>query len=251
MTDYPNAIWMPNTNFFQSTGKKRMIVIHGTAGGNNAQGVAEYFKDTEGTINPVSSHYIVDQAGTIVQTVLESNGAWGNGVVNNPQFEGENPNDYTISIEHVKSTTDNSALLTDAQKAASFALIKDICKRNTITYDNIIPHALIDPVNRSRCPGPYPWDELKIYLEGIIMDAHVEQAARDEWNAITTVPTGSGIWDQWFADYQKGIFHGPAMSHEKSTVDWQGNPIIKQYFLYHHVEWNNGLVGWYGPEGKI
>lgn len=171
MTDYPLAIWMPNTNFFANTGKKSFIILHGTAGGSSAQEVAKYFQGTEGTANPVSSHYIVGQDGTVVQTVAEKDGAYGNGVVNSPNWAG-NPNDYTISIEHVKSTSDNSEPLTPAQQSASFSLIKDICQRNGIGMHDaddttgITGHFAIDPINRARCPGNFPWDELWTYLGG-------------------------------------------------------------------------------------
>src|SRR5207245_10980199 len=151
-----------NNNSIANTGKKSFNILHGTAGGNSAQGIANYFKGTEGSNEPVSSHYIIGKDGTVVQTVLERHGAWANGVVNNPNWSG-NPNEYTISIEHVKSSTDNSDPLTPAQQSASFALIKDICQRNGIgTHDaddntGITSHASIDPVNRSRCTGNFDW----------------------------------------------------------------------------------------------
>lgn len=171
MPDYSKAIWMPNNNCFPDTGKKSFIILHGTAGGNSAQEIANYFKGTEGSANPVSSHYIVGKDGIVVQCVAEKDGSFGNGVVNNPNWTG-NPNYYTISIEHVKSTSDNSETLTPAQQAASFALIKNICQRNGIGMHDaddttgITSHAAIDPVNRARCPGTFDWDALWTYLNG-------------------------------------------------------------------------------------
>jgi len=171
MADYKSAIWMPNQNFFPNTGKKSFLILHGTAGGSSAQGIANFFKGTEGTDHPASTHYIVGQDGTVVQTVHEKDGAYGNGVVTSDNWSG-NPNFYTISIEHVKSATDNSNQLTEAQKQASFKLVKDICQRNNIGMHDaddttgITGHFAIDPVSRARCPGPYPWAELWDYLAG-------------------------------------------------------------------------------------
>lgn len=171
MTDYASALWMPNSNFFPDTGKKSFLILHGTAGGSSAQEIAQYFQGTQGSSNPVSSHYIVGQDGMVVQCVLEKDGAYAQGVVTNSNWQG-NPNDYCISIEHVKSSTDNSDALTPVQQAASFALIKDICQRNGIGMhdaDNttgITGHFAIDPVNRARCPGNYPWSDLWNYLSG-------------------------------------------------------------------------------------
>lgn len=171
MVDSANAVWIPNSNFFPNTGKKSFIICHGTAGGSSAQGIATYFQGTQGSANPVSSHYIVGKDGTVVQTVAEKDGAFGNGVVNNPNWAG-NPNYYTISIEHVKSSNDNSEPLTPAQQSASFALIKDICQRNGIGMHDaddttgITGHFAIDPINRARCPGTFDWDALWTYLTG-------------------------------------------------------------------------------------
>jgi N-acetyl-anhydromuramyl-L-alanine amidase AmpD len=171
MVDYNGAVWSPNNNFISHTGKKSFIILHGTAGGSSAEAIAEYYRNTEGGPNPVSSHYVVGQDGHVIQTVAEANGAYANGGVTNPDWLG-NPNYYTISIEHVKSSTDNSDPLTPAQQEASFALIKDICTRNGIgMYEaddetGITGHFSIDPVNRNRCPGTFPWERLWAFLQG-------------------------------------------------------------------------------------
>ena len=179
---------MPNNNSFFDENKPRYIVLHGTAGGSSAKAIADYFKSTEGTTNPVSATYVVDQQGVIVQCNAESDGAWANGYISGPAgtsgdgvgngfhdswWDGSiNPNLLSISIEHVKSATDNSSQLTTAQQLASFKLIKDICQRHNIPmrkaddYGGITGHYAIDPVNRAECPGPYPWDELWTFLQG-------------------------------------------------------------------------------------
>jgi hypothetical protein len=78
----------------------------------------------------------------------------------------------TISIEHVKRAGNNNAdALTPAQKQTSFALIYDICKRNTIpmrqadAHGGITGHFSMDPKERAYCPGNYPWTELWTYLK--------------------------------------------------------------------------------------
>jgi hypothetical protein len=139
-----------------------------------AEAIANFFRSTEGSGNPVSSHYIVDRAGVVVQCVAEADGAWCNGYISDghdPWWTSDiNPNNVTISIEHVKATIDNSDGLTDAQKQAAFHLIYDICARNNIPMrkadasGGITGHYSIDPQNRSRCPGNYPWDELFAFL---------------------------------------------------------------------------------------
>ena len=268
MTDYQGAIWSPNQNFFPNTGKKSFVILHSTAGGSSAQGIANYFKGTEGTTNPVASNYIVDQIGTVVQTVLEKDGAYAQGVVNNPNWTG-NPNTYCISIEHVKSTTDNSEPLTPAQQSASFALIKDICQRNGIGMHDaddttgITGHFSIDPVNRARCPGTFDWNALWAYLAGGTtpvsqqITANQDAEARLCWASFfveigkTPPPTGTGIYQAWVSDWiSKGKQYGPPITHEYASNDWNGNKIICQQFASARCEWS-GSANWYGPNGKI
>lgn len=79
----------------------------------------------------------------------------------------------TISIEHVKPSENNSDLITLAQQAASFHLIRNIIARNTgirkawaDSNGGITGHFSMSPVSRERCPGPFPWNELFNYLNG-------------------------------------------------------------------------------------
>lgn len=171
MVDEAGAVWIPSPNYFENRNgyTPKWIIVHGTAGFNSARDVGTYFQTAD-----VSANYVIGQDGTIVQCVAEKDGAWGNGVIStghDPWWTSSvNPNWVTISIEHVKPHTDNSDVLTDAQKAASFRLISHICARHKIAprradaNGGITGHYSIDPVNRSRCPGPYPWDELFSYL---------------------------------------------------------------------------------------
>lgn len=172
------AIVIPNNNFFANRNgvHPRYIIIHGTAGARRAQNVAAYFASTEGTPKSVSSHYIIGQDGTIVQCVSERDGAWANGLLT----EGHdsfwdvsiNPNLLTIAIEHCNPSLDNSDALTSPQLLASFVLVHDICQRWGIpmrkadAVGGITGHFSLDPVNRSYCPGNYPWEQLWTFLEG-------------------------------------------------------------------------------------
>ena len=165
----------------------RWIILHGTAGFQTAQQVADYFLSND---PPSSTHYVVGRDGAVVQCVRESQAAWGNGGITGPAGASSftrntgqhdawwdstpihNPNPYTFSIEHVKPSTDNSDLLTAAQQAASFALIKHLCEAHNIpkraadSNGGITGHFSMDPVNRAFCPGPYPWGPLWAFLAG-------------------------------------------------------------------------------------
>lgn len=193
MIGHPGAIWIPSP-FYSHTkwpydgGKPKWIIIHGTASGTSysAQSTGRDFQK-QGN----STHYVVGYDGTIVQCVDEANPAWGNGVITGPSgtapFGGGNPrsahdafwdtaghkdpNGCTISIEHSKST-DNQSQLSTAQQKASFALVAGICQRWGIPRQlanasgGITGHYSIDPVMRSFCPGPYPFQNLVNFLGG-------------------------------------------------------------------------------------
>ncbi|GAC1377436.1 MAG: hypothetical protein NVS2B12_19640 [Ktedonobacteraceae bacterium] len=170
-TDDSNALWMASNNYFPGRAghRPRWLIIHGTAGFGSAQEVGYYFQYAE-----VATHYIIGRDGVIVQCVAEKDGAWGNGGVTKGHdawwTRALNPNNVTISIEHVKPSRDNSDELTEVQKAVSFRLVRRICARHAIptrradANGGITGHYSMDPVNRSYCPGPYPWDELFAFL---------------------------------------------------------------------------------------
>src|SRR5437660_10481344 len=84
------------------------IVNHGTAGGSSARDVANYFATSD---VPASAHFVIGADGTIVQGIPVTNAAWGNGIITAGHApwlrEDVNPNLYTVSIEHVKPSTDN------------------------------------------------------------------------------------------------------------------------------------------------
>lgn len=193
------GIWIPAAHHWVGREGQvpRYLILHGTAGGQSAQGIADFFALPS---TQASAHYVIGLDGTVVQCVQEQDAAWSNGGITGPPGQagdgihhdafwdtGINPNLVTIAIEHVKPSTDNSDQLTEPQKQASFALVEDICARWHIPArwadagGGITGHFSLDPVNRSRCPGPYPFDELFAYLT-----AH-GQPAQGEQNAMLTI----------------------------------------------------------------
>lgn len=177
--DYAPAKWIGTSHYWsgRNGNTPRWIVVHGTAGGTSADNVGYYFQNND---PPTSTHFVIGLNGEVVQCVSEADSAWGNGVVtqgHDPWWSSKlNPNFVTFSIEHVKPATDNSSQLTQKQKEASFKLIEHLCekynipKRKADANGGITPHSAIDPVNKSMCPGPYPWDELFAYLNGAPMN---------------------------------------------------------------------------------
>jgi N-acetylmuramoyl-L-alanine amidase len=134
------------------------IVIHVTEG--TAASVIEWFNDPAAE---VSAHYMVEKDGTIVAFVHEDDEAWAQGRVDHPtaavvrERPTVNPNAYCISIEH---EGDGTHELTDAQRASSILLIRDIAARYNIPIDRrhvIGHHEIYAP---KTCPGAISVDRL-------------------------------------------------------------------------------------------
>ncbi len=172
--DEPGAIpaFVAESRVFIGQNDHTWVVLHKTASGGTALDIASYFA-TNADMH--STHYVVGQDGAIVQCVSEADGAGGNCCIE-PGHAAYLPTDInlnlkTISIEHVDPAPDNSTPLTDAQKAASFRLVRDICLRHNIPMragdaaGGIIGHHDIAPISRAHCPGNYPLDELLAFLE--------------------------------------------------------------------------------------
>jgi N-acetylmuramoyl-L-alanine amidase len=139
------------------------IVIHVTEG--DARSVRAWFHDPAAQ---VSAHYMVQKDGDVVHFVNENDTAWANGRVVNPTAQivlerpDANPNWWTISIEH---EGDGLHELTDPQRAASLALIKDIKTRHPrILFDrkHIIGHHEI--YSPKSCPGAISVNRLVLEL---------------------------------------------------------------------------------------
>lgn len=149
-----NIIKKPCTNFFQgrSGQKPEAIVLHIMDG--TLVGTDSWFATPS---SMVSATYGIGKTGEIHQYVDEANGAWANGIINQPNWKllkaaNINPNLYTISIEHEGGPGD---VWPQTQIQASAALIKDICGRYGIPIDrdHIIGHYQIDSVKKPNCPA--------------------------------------------------------------------------------------------------
>lgn len=152
----------------------RYIVIHGT----NSPASLQWWIDHAATECDVT--YMIGKDGRIAQFESDLVNHWGNGVVtsghdtfwdqwSDVKADGSRvyySNQVSISIEHEKWAKLNNEPLTLAQAKASFALVAWLIRMYSIparygdAEGGIVPHKSVNPVYRSFCPGPYPWDEL-------------------------------------------------------------------------------------------
>lgn len=149
-----------STNYTKGRNGRKIIAIvnHITAG--YMPGCLEWMKKLN---SKVSAHYLITRDGQIIQLVDEKDTAWHAGEVKKPNwllYDGTNPNQYTIGIEHEGFPQDG---LTEAQYQATLKLHKELVKRHQIPIDkdHIIGHYRINSVDRVNCPGPkFPWDRI-------------------------------------------------------------------------------------------
>ena len=112
----------------------------------------------------VSSHYLIDQDGTIYQLVAEEKRAWHAG---ESIWQGRpRVNDFSIGIElqnpgHIHFLETGSwQPYPDAQLDALLTLLKDIASRHPLITQNTVGHCDVAPT-RKIDPGPhFDWEWL-------------------------------------------------------------------------------------------
>lgn len=108
---------------------------------------------------PVSSHYVVDEAGQVFRVVEEESRAWHAGV---SSWRGEGDvNSRAIGIEIVNGGHDFGLPdYPDAQIASVIALVRDILERRKLHPAAVVAHSDIAP-ERKLDPGEkFPWRRL-------------------------------------------------------------------------------------------
>lgn len=237
-------------------GQPQWIVLHGTASGigSTARSIATDWGNTPPGPNAVSVHILIDKDGTVVQGLSLLDTAWGNSGADNspraPYLPGDNLNRYTISIEHVKYAPNDIDVISPAQAATSFSVIKAICEKygivkNVVTIRDtsnggIIRHADCDAANRSHCPGPYPFADLQNFLDGGSMNHFIGPHANDTrvhlWNSFNVgighMPPrqGTGIFEWWVSQLNQGNNPGPPTGDEYDLPLGDGTIVKAQNF---------------------
>lgn len=112
----------------------------------------------------VSSHYMVDEAGKIVQMVAEENRAWHAGI---SYWAGEEDiNSCSIGIEiHNPGLELGYPDFPPEQIKGVIALCQDICRRNNIVPERVLAHSDVAPERKPDPGEKFPWD--KLYEKGV------------------------------------------------------------------------------------
>ena len=145
----------PSPNFDERTLPISMIVLHYT-GMQDAASARARLCDPEAK---VSSHYLLDEDGTLHRLVAEEHRAWHAGA---SHWRGiTDVNSASIGIEIVNPGHEwGYRPFPEAQIEALLPLVADIKERHGITRGNIVGHSDVAPV-RKRDPGElFPWHRL-------------------------------------------------------------------------------------------
>jgi N-acetylmuramoyl-L-alanine amidase len=145
----------PSPNFDERMLPVSMIVLHYT-GMADAQAALDRLTSPDAK---VSSHYLIDEDGTIYRLVDESKRAWHAG---KSRWRGiADVNSASVGIEIVNPGHEfGYRLFPDEQMASVIPLVADIKERHGIGRGDVVGHSDVAP-SRKEDPGElFPWDAL-------------------------------------------------------------------------------------------
>ncbi len=158
-------IFAPSPNFDARPAEIEFLVLHYT-GMPSAKAAVDRLCDPA---SKVSSHYLVDEDGTVYQLVDEANRAWHAGVSFWRGVSGLN--DGSVGIEIVNPGHEwGYRAFPAVQMAAVLELCRGILSRHAIPARNVVGHSDIAP-DRKQDPGElFPWAWLAAQGVGVWTD---------------------------------------------------------------------------------
>ena len=153
-----NAVWEPSPNFGERLKGlcPTHLILHYTAMDCGSKAV-KWLCNPE---SQVSSHYLVDTDGTIVQMVSEKDRAWHAGV---SYWRGEtdiNSCSIGIEIQNLGYSVEVQPEYPDVQMNAVEALCKDILSRHNILPEYVLGHSDIAFQRKSDPGAAFDWKRL-------------------------------------------------------------------------------------------
>ena len=150
--------WQPSPNFGPRRGslEPELIILHYT-GMEKAEAACDWLCNPQ---SGVSCHYLIDEAGAIIQMVDEDLRAWHAGA---GSWKGSSDiNSRSVGIEihnpgHELGYIDFAA----AQIEAVVALCRDIAARHEIAPENILAHSDVAPLRKIDPGEKFPWRQLR------------------------------------------------------------------------------------------
>ena len=133
----------------------KFVIIHYTG----MQSEIESFKRLMDPQYKVSSHYLINRKGEIIQMVKEKNIAWHAGKSRWKKFK--NLNNYSIGIELVnKGHQFGYQNFSRRQISSLIKLCKKLKKKYLIKKENFLGHSDIAPLRKADPGEKFPWKKL-------------------------------------------------------------------------------------------
>ena len=133
----------------------KFVIIHYTG----MQSEVESFKRLMDPQYKVSSHYLINRKGEIIQMVKEKNIAWHAGKSRWKKFK--NLNNYSIGIELVnKGHQFGYQNFSRRQISSLIKLCKKLKKKYLIKKENFLGHSDIAPLRKADPGEKFPWKKL-------------------------------------------------------------------------------------------
>ena len=161
----PFAVWTPSPNYSRGRSGTAVdrVVIHHTDGQPRLDRAVEHLRNPSPSGSPVSAHFLIGQAGEVVQLVDIDSTAW--------HCSGWNKR--SIGIEHVARTPgelgqdDPGLPLTVAQLEASARLVGWLLAQLGLQLDAVVPHCSSPVTTHKDCGldvadgGIWSWAEYR------------------------------------------------------------------------------------------
>ncbi|MDR0563466.1 MAG: N-acetylmuramoyl-L-alanine amidase [Azoarcus sp.] len=158
-----NARWEPSPNY--GPRKPNYVILHHTSSDTLERSLAVLTSPRAG----VSSHYLIDRDGQVLQLVDENLRAWHAG---ESYWAGNTDmNSVSIGIELVNN---GKQPFDSAQIDSLLALLADIKVRNKIPRANFIGHADVAPGRKTDPSALFPWKQLALAGFGLWCDPPYE-----------------------------------------------------------------------------
>ena len=135
------------------------IVIHATANRSSSETLNWFENKASG----VSSHYVIDKNGDIIQCVSDTDKAWHAG--DSDLWGVPNANEFSIGIELVNLNNDKDEY-TPEQMASLIELCTELCSTYNIPLNRVVGHQDISPGRKTDPGKQFPWKEFLIALGG-------------------------------------------------------------------------------------
>jgi len=179
-----NAQWKPSPNYGQR--KANFVILHHTSSDTLERALATLTSPR----TEVSSHYLINRDGQVLQLVDENQRAWHAG---ESSWGGHSDmNSVSIGIELVNNGREP---FPPAQIKALLALLSDIRSRQKIPRANFLGHADVAPGRKTDPSAFFPWRQLAMSGFGLWCEPPFETPPENFDNILGLATLGYDVRD--------------------------------------------------------